>query len=317
MVDSQSRSRGQYSNFKEILSEIHEFVKCPDLLGSLDDIEEEERTESDEDGELAKQLDSQLVNVLFGACGSSVCSSESLGLSEFSSEEEEDDFDKIVEEFQNTSNQEKCSMPTLSSLLTCQSSASVSPEPVEATNCQKTKMNVKKIKFAQHQTKVTYAFANKSSERLLNKIIRNNFHQKVKAAHNSSHSATDSPSSNRSMISTLENQETEMISQQKSTNRMPVENLGLNSSPQSVPDLKETSKKSRTNQRIKESSQNRLSNLDSPASSNSRTTSKEAKRGRKANVIKKAKSEIFTLKSNSLNSSLENLFNSLRSNKNH
>lgn len=296
MVDSQSTDHreepNQYSNYKDVLSEIRRFVTCPDLLKPLDDSEED----VDSDDELAKQLDSQLFNVLAGASGSSICDSESLELSEFSSDED-DDFDKIIEQLHNkTSNDvENGSMPTLSSLFACQQPTvptDLSPESTKKPNAKKSKLNVKKAKFAQHQTKMNYTFSNESSVRLFDKIIRKNFHQKLKTA--------NSPNQLRTPANDPID-DTNLEPQQECTDK------NADSNPVEPTLDQRRTKKAKAKDSL---TRNRLSQSNSVNDSN---VKEHHHTGRTTKVAKKSKSEIFTLKSKSTNSTLENLLNSIRS----
>lgn len=282
--------RNRYANFKEILNEINEFVKCPELLKPLDD-KSDRKTDQKDDDELARQLDIQLSNVLLGANGSSICDSESLELSEFSSEDDDDEFDAIVEQLQNksslsTNENQQFSMPTLSSLFTCEESTTILSKESTIQSINKSKNNDKRIKkFAQHQSKINYALNNESSARLFDKIIRNNFHQK---------SRTLSTPLNSNLLNNNTN-----ISK----------NLKLSI------DLKDDEQSMNRNETIRMLNEDEIETSIEDPISKKRKKKEENKnmKNQQKKVERKSKSEIFTLKSRSTNSTLENLLNSIRS----
>ena len=331
MVDRIGEDR--FANYKDILSEIRLFTSCPELLKPLDDNDDADRprstgsdkeddrliSEQDEetndedltkeeeeitrqlDDELTKELDSQLSNILVGN-GSSLYDSESLVSdkfsSVFSSDDEEDDFDRIVEQLQNNPPNEetKSSMPTLSTLLTCPQSESAITEDEPTPQAQaigvglkKSKVkNGKKVKFIQHQSKIKYTFSeDESLLNLFNKIVKNNFNQNANSKFNSTSSGCDTLSrpaiSKVSNVPALADKEPDSVSVDGSIS-------GTSSVSSSV-------FSGVPRRRRKDTRRNNTSSSS-----------------RRRNSPKKSKSEIFTLLSNSTtNSALENLFSSLRS----
>lgn len=336
MVDRTSGDR--FANYKDLLSEIRLFTSCPELLKPLDDSEDEHRprgagsdkeddrlisehdeetndddedlTNEDEeltkqlDDELSKQLDSQLSNILVGN-GSSLYDSESLVSdkfsSVFSSDDEEDDLDRIVQQLQSKPSGEdaKSSMPTLSCLLTCPPSpvsaiSETGPQPVQQTTDRptvagknKSKISKKKVKFVQHQSKIKYAFSeDESLLNLFNKIVKNNFHPNANSKFNTGGSS-DKPT-------------------RFASNKVSNEPLSVDRELDSVS--------------VDGSISGTSSVTSSVFSGAPRRKGKDARRTNKSssskhrNSPKKSKSEIFTLlNSSTANSALENLFSSLRS----
>lgn len=325
MVDRTSGER--FANYKELLSEIRLFTACPELLKPLDDSDEEHRLsctgsdkeddrpireldeatndddltrEDDElarqlDDELSKQLDSQLSNILVGN-GSSLYDSESLVSDKFSSvfsSDDEDDFDRIVEQLQSkpSNDEAKTSMPTLSSLLTCPPPSPICvdepPRPTQTADRPagrtKSKTTKKKVKFVQHQSKIKTAFSeDESLLNLFNKIIKNNFHQNANSKFNSSSSVCGKPVHLPSSGVSNEPTDKELDSVSMDGSISSISNSVFSGAPR---------KKRRDARRSNKSHSSK--HRSSP---------------------KKSKSEIFTLLSSSKTSSpLENLFSSLRS----
>lgn len=237
-------------DYEKTLSEIRSFVHCPKLLDPLDNDEKSDL----EDAELAKQLDTRLVDVLVST--SSICDSESL-ISEFScseEDEEDDDLDRIVERLQNPSGHNERSinsMPTISSLFNLPSSnTSINTFKPSNKLKNKDKAKLKKIKFTQHQSKINYSFPNESSIRLFDKIVHYNhkFKRETSIAENpvENQKSQDNKEINDNdlKISSQENQE-KQINQENQTNQENQENR-----------MDEISQENQVNQKIQENQVN-------------------------------------------------------------
>lgn len=344
MVDFQLKDKNRSMNYKEILSEIRAFTLCPELLKPIDDepnvSDVQIDIDLDDDEELTKQLNSKLFNVLVG-CGSSICDSESLKSDEFSSifsseEEDEDEFDKIVEQLQNKSNEgnveSRSSMPTLSSLFSCESStnsSSVDQRRIQVINKDKNKINGKKIKFIQHQSKIKYTFSNESSLRLFDKIIKNNFHQKAKAIGLINGKFSD----NCNDLNNCSNNDQNYSEVESESSFNHADESILNNSSNEPKDRDDRNGQDNSNDRnnpkdrVNPNDQYNSNDQDNQATKEinlkKRKTKckkvqnkfliKEIRNKNNPKIVKKSKSEIFTLKPTTNSSKLKNFLNSIKS----
>lgn len=312
------RSTGSDKEADRLISELDEESNDEDLTNEDEEIGKQLDDELTKqlDDELTKQLDSQLSNILVGN-GSSLYDSESLVSdkfsSVFSSDDEEDDFDRIVERLQNndpSTEEGQTSMPTLSTLLTCPPSVSTieedPPKPPAQTitaDPKKGKVKVeKKVKFAQHQSKIKYTFSeDESLLSLFNKIVKNNFNQNTNSKFNSASSSGRDTLSRPAICPDLPVSlaEPDSVSVDGSINTSMDGSINA-STDGSVSGTSSVSGSIHRPVQKKRRQETRKSNKSISS--------------RRRNSPKKSKSEIFTLLSNSTtNSALENLFSSLRS----